>query len=293
MKLKVILLGFLLTLLVLPHTLFAQVTTPTLTAQWVKGNPTVGDAQDNLTLRIYMEGDVAPTSDTVILAGFNLLIELNEEFVNENTTEADGGGDIFTNINILNPSDANVGTLSDNTTPNQLLNNFRLLQDAYPCATDAADRDIINAMRWDSGVKAAFPVSGAPAGKTWIGLTALYQTSVDLSGIGCGSSEENIYNTVTAVPAPAPQSEKAVVADITFILDGDAIGVESLEDFFENVVISNLPGSTTSFVFADIGTPGGDIPLTGIGAVGPEYLNFDDVILDEFTSVSNWLQLND
>lgn len=291
MKLKAILLGFLFTLLVLPHTLSAAITSPTITAQWVKGNPTaVNDGVDAVTLRLYLSGDVAPSSDTVILSGFNLLIELDEDFVNEDLIGPEN--EFFANINVANPSDANVGVDSSND-PVQLLNDFRQIIGAYPCAIELSDQNITNAMRWDQGVSVALPIPGAPTGKTWIGIVGIYQTSIDLSGVGCGSNEDNFYNLVTDVASPAGNQDRAIIADITFVLDGDEVGVGSLEDFFSSVVITNNPGASTSFHFTDLGDPSGGLGFVELGPLGSESYEFDSTLLDPYASVSDWLQMND
>lgn len=291
MKEKVLLIAVLFTLLVLPQAAKAAVNEPIIEAQWVKGN-LLGDQQPNLTLRMRMSGDVAPTSDTVVLAGFNLVLEMDEDYVNTETGAVDGGGSAYTNITLASPSDANVGFMSDNETPAEVISSYRLLQDVYPCATDAADRDINNAMRWDSGASLIFPISGAPAGKVWIAVTAIYQTNVDRTDVGCGANEDNFYNLVTEEASPAGLEDMAAVVDLLFILDGDALDPndeQGLIDFFESVKVLNNPNVSKSFAFADLGIDGA--PLVELDPLDPANLTFNPVLLDEFdppTSVNLW-----
>lgn len=290
MKVKVLLLALLFTMFAAPHALQAAVNEPTIEAQWVKGNM-LGDQQPNLTLRMRMSGDVAPTSDTVVLAGFNIVVELDEDFVNADEGTVEGGGSAYTNITLASPSDTNVGYQSDNETLAELISNYRLLEGVYPCATDAADRNVRNAMLWDTGASLVYPIAGAPAGKIWIAISAIYQTNVDRSDVGCATNEDNFYNIVTEEASPQGLEDMAAVADLLFILDGDALddGPGALADFFASVKILNNPNASKSFVFADLGADGS--PLVELDPLDEGNLTFNPVLLDEYdppTAVRTW-----
>lgn len=244
LRLLVVLMGALL--LLSSNVATAQPGVPIFEYEWIKGHPlrpidTGTPSTQDAVLRVMMSGDMDdPTSPGLTVAGFNLMIEIDEGVVDTSTSPVAGGGEKFDEIIPTSPNDANAAVDPDTSQLVRAIDpdnndtdlggtnvladcDYRVISGAYanpPHATaPTLGRDEKNVMLWDGSGFLVEEIAGAPAGKKWIIITGVSQRLVDKDPLGDIPAMFNALTNANPTQPLGPAGSSTGTAERAAFLD--------------------------------------------------------------------------